>query len=291
METLVELGLEAIESKRSKTVGEKITDFFKRVTNVGGYKQDDQGWLNTIYESGRKKFEGKEGTLNNRILEGVNAGNNWAKAEKIKENRCGLNLNNSSGIEQIQDQDATPVLIGCDVIGLYPNLDPVCIAELCSQAVKKTEVKFKSVNMCFLVIYLCLTLGRSKLEKLGLSQCLPKYKGKDSIKSLTATQNRDTMNWDFSKCEMNEESRRNLIAILLQVMILLLTSTTCYRFGGRIYRQKKGLGIGLRASAAIARLIMCTWDSTWGRIQQQIGLVVLLFARYVDDIRLYLKPI
>ena len=78
---------------------------------------------------------------------------------------------------------------------------------------------------------------------------------------------------------------------MLQVMVLLMTSTTCYRFGGRIFRQTKGLGIGLRASAALARLVMVTWDKTWGYLQLNMGLVVNIFCRYVDDLRLYIRPI
>ena len=78
---------------------------------------------------------------------------------------------------------------------------------------------------------------------------------------------------------------------MVEILLLALISTTCYTFGGRIFRLLKGLGIGLRASAALARLAMCNWDSVWGYMQMQLGLSVQLFCRYVDDIRLFIFPI
>ena len=52
-----------------------------------------------------------------------------------------------------------------------------------------------------------------------------------------------------------------------------------------------GAGIGLRASACLARIIMCTWDSRWAESQGKDGLMALLFVRYVDDLRIYTFPI
>jgi len=74
-------------------------------------------------------------------------------------------------------------------------------------------------------------------------------------------------------------------------MVLLMTSTTCYKFGGKIYRQRKGLGIGLRGSAALARLVMCKWDNTWAVLMKRSCLILLIFYRYVDDLRLCLRPL
>ena len=68
-------------------------------------------------------------------------------------------------------------------------------------------------------------------------------------------------------------------------------STSCYSFGGNIYRQKKGAGIGERCSACVARTIMSIWDKLWANTQKIEGLMVALFIRYIDDIRFFLHPI
>ena len=78
---------------------------------------------------------------------------------------------------------------------------------------------------------------------------------------------------------------------MIQIAVLLMVSTTCYSFAGCLYRQRKGLGIGLRASACLARVCMCKWDQLWSSIHQTLGLKIILFFRYIDDLRLMLFPI
>ena len=78
---------------------------------------------------------------------------------------------------------------------------------------------------------------------------------------------------------------------MIQVASLVLMQTSCYSFGGKIFLQQSGSGIGLRASACIAKVVMAVWDSLWASIQSGCGFKVNLFMRYIDDLRLYLKPI
>ena len=287
VETLTELGLESLESKK-KSIKEKITDFFtQRTGGKDEHHVDDQKWLSLVSGTCKKKFVDGKGTLNDKLSEGIKAGDYWARAQSVKFDR----IKDVQCNQDLQDTGAKPIMVGCDVVGLYPNLDPICVAELTAQAVKKSNVKFSAVNYSFLIIYLTLTLGSDQMQRLGLGRFIPKNKGKENIRSLAASQNRNLENWEFENVKLDDTDRRNLVALMLQVMVLLLTSTTCYRFGGKIYKQTDGLGIGLRASAAIARLVMVTWDHTWGALHRRLGLVVLLFCRYVDDVRVLLKPI
>ena len=225
--------------------------------------------------------------LNNRLKEGVKAGGYWKRHQEA--------INNTSGEGEkklIQDMEGKPIMMGCDVVSLYPNLEPVAVAQLTADAVMNTKVQFKGVNFYFLLIYLVIVLGKNQMIKLGLADYVPIYKEKEGqSQSLAAKNNRNTENWDFSHIMMKEEDKKRLIAYVIQIMILLMTTTTCYTFGGNLYRQQGGLGIGLRGSAALARLIMCAWDKEWGSRQCRLGLIVQLFCRYIDDIRLYLRPI
>ena len=115
------------------------------------------------------------------------------------------------------------------------------------------------------------------MEKAGLGGCIINKKRNDKSRSLASSINRDLDAWDFSKVKLTDENKKTLISCMIQIMVLLMCSTTCYKFGGKLYIQKSGLGIGLRGSAALARVVMCTWDKVWGRIQCKLGLVVQLF--------------
>ena len=191
----------------------------------------------------------------------------------------------------VQDHEQKPILFGCDVVALYPNLDPIAVAQVTRDAVINTNVKFSSVNFYFLIVYLVLSLGENFMKKMGQETCIAKKKKQNSVYSLAATSNRDMSQWDFSHIVLDGNLKRKLIGLTLQLMVLLTTRTTCYKFGGRVYRQKSGQGIGLRGSAALARLVMCTWDRTWGYMQLRFGLIIQIFCRNVDDIRLYLRPL
>ena len=142
------------------------------------------------------------------------------------------------------------------------------------------------------MVYILLIIGPGEMSKVGLAEYIPKKKKKSESTSLASTVNKDINNWDFSHIKPpDEKAKKNMVAIMVQIMVLVLTATTCYKFAGVIYRQKQGLGIGLRGSAALARITMCAWDRTWGKLQLILGLTVQIFCRYVDDLRFYLRPI
>ena len=298
LETLISLGLDRMredENKRQDVGGKakefksRITDFFKTSCGRREETENDNTWLGKVEKSSKEKFNNMKNTLNDRIINGVEAGRHWDKSQKIK-----IQELKGSPPKNFQDMNGRPILFGCDVVGLYPNLDPTSVAVITAKAVRDTrKVKFKSVNYYFLIIYLMLTMGRSNMEKAGLGDCVARKKqnNKNESKSLAALNNRDMDQWDFTGIVLTDEKKRSLVACMVQIMVLLMCSTTCYKFGGRIFIQKSGLGIGLRGSAAIARVVMCTWDRVWGELQLNLGLIVQIFCRYVDDIRLYLRPL
>ena len=90
---------------------------------------------------------------------------------------------------------------------------------------------------------------------------------------------------------LNEKDKRVMVSTAVQIMVLLMTSSTCYKFGGHIYKQKGGLGIGLRGSAALARLAMCRWDVLWAQMTISAGINLKLLFRYVDDLRIGMSPL
>ena len=264
----------------------KITDFFKTTFQHEEEKDNMKKWRSIVSEGLKKDFNSDKGTLNERLVQGVKAGQYWNDS-----NKRDLENTLEHSVTVAQDTQADPILFGCDVVGLYPNLEPISVAHVTAQAVEKTNVKFKGVNFYFMIVYLTLILGQSQMDKMGLGGCVARKKKVDKVHSLSALSNRNMDAWEFSRIKLTDTLKRKLISVTIQLMVLLMTSSTCYKFGGKIYKQKSGLGIGLRGSAALARLLMCTWDSLWGSMQYRMGLIINLFCRYVDDIRLYLRPI
>ena len=254
-------------------------------------------WLQTVADSAPEKYKGSCGTFNQTVLEGVKTGCYWMKAHDQDEINNKVDLEDNILMENprspLQDMEEQGILFGSDVVALYPNLDGVNVAAIAADVVKKTSIRFERINYSLLIVYLTLVLGVSQLARMGLGQCTPvKRDSKNKSNSLLSTQNRDINSWRFDNdSAFTEEEKGLMLGALTQVMVILMTSSTCYRFDGEIYRQRDGLGIGLRASAALARQTMCCWDNLWAKMQYAMDLKVLAFFRYVDDLRFYLRPI
>ena len=110
-------------------------------------------------------------------------------------------------------------------------------------------------------------------------------------KSLAANVNREPSNWIVRTEGLSEGMKKLLVAILVKTLLIVLMDSTCYTFGGELYKQLHGAGIGLRSSACAAKLVMGKLDKKWASMQRLWGLSVQLYIRYIDDLRIYLRPI
>ena len=133
----------------------------------------------------------------------MRAGEYWTKSQDLKLQQV---LHESQTVSQEQQQ--TPIMFGCDVVGLYPNLDPISVAQVTAQAVLNTSVRFKSVNFYFLIVYLVLTLGVIQMQRIGLRDCIARKKTKNNVNSLAATSNRDMNTWDFSHIKLDDKKKK-----------------------------------------------------------------------------------
>ena len=308
IETLVQLATESdvrvqgmADSEFSYKKPGLITDYFGLYKKRGGEDKDhcnmeNEDWNERLENINRREYSGTNRiTLNDRLLKGKRAGDYWAGSSMGITN-VGImptvqQLEEKLNLPPIQDLEEKPVLFGSDVVGLYPNLDNICVSKIAARTVMNTKVEFKGINFNILAVYLVLVLGTYEMGRMGLANCVPKRNNSSKSRSLTCRTNKKMNNWNFETMDFSELNKKRMVSVMVQLMVLLLTSTTCYKFGGRIFKQKNGLGIGLRASAALARLTMCFWDASWGRVQYSWGLTIRLLYRYVDDLRIMLRPI
>ena len=77
----------------------------------------------------------------------------------------------------------------------------------------------------------------------------------------------------------------------MEVAVNLAFATHVYEFCGRYFVQVDGGPIGLRSTASLASLIMKIWDTAWLNLLNREEIRVLLYFRYVDDIRNFLRPL
>ena len=204
------------------------------------------------------------------------------------------NLNEDQGNAiPLQDFTSKPVLIGGDAVALYPSMDIIGTTELVAKAVADSKVEFKNINLKYLTIYLFLVLGGDVMRENGLGEYIPKrIRWKESkAKALSSKINREMENWSVQLDEITWQEERMLVTLLIKVSLLALMDSTCYAFGGKIFKQLWGAGIGLRASACMAKIVMGLVDKMWANTQMTWSLKVYMYFRYIDDLRIFLHPI
>ena len=193
----------------------------------------------------------------------------------------------------IQDFSEKPVLIGGDAIALYPSLDMVGTVEMIAEVIVKSKVVFKNIDLNRLLVYLTLVLGEDTLKDYGLGPLIPKRSKwvESKAKSLSCKINKELNNWIVNTENISWEEERMLVALAMKCAMLALMNSTCYSFGGQIFKQMWGAGIGLRASACMAKLVMGIIDKKWAGIQLSWDVKIYLYFRYIDDLRIYMHPI
>ena len=250
---------------------------------------------NKSKEEALRRQSRTERTLNGSVSKLFEASGYWSLWDsKTVSNQVANSSvpDDGSMAESIQDFDKKPVFFGADVCTLYPSLDILGTADLASRSVLESNVRFEGINVKMLAIYLFLVLGRRTMHKLGLGKIIPqRMNNKSQAVSLNASSNRDSMEWSMCEDSVTEKVLKAMLAALVKVLTIVLMKSTCYTFGGVIFKQLLGAGIGLRASACLAKLIMGQLDKRWAYIQLSWGLLCLIYLRYVDDMRVFMHPI
>ena len=80
-----------------------------------------------------------------------------------------------------------------------------------------------------------------------------------------------------------------LIATAVQIGVIAVMNTHQYSFNGKVFLQRAGGFIGMRATCAIARVVMKTCDTRWLEKQDVNAIEIKTGARYMDDIRFFHK--
>ena len=291
---MVDLG-EDIANSKVRERKEHITDYFKPTTADITVNKNNLNFRHDATVKFHKKEAKRQRVFNKSVRSSFLAGKAWGKLQdeinKVQTmERIDLQEKVANGTMP-DIQNGKHLLIGGDVAALYPSLEQTETAFITGRAVQESSLEFYGIDYEILSAYLALTIGREGMREWGIEHCFPTKLNNLSAESLNSKSNRNQSNWKYHVDNSTTSDRRNMLAAMIQVATLVLMKSSCYTFGGYIYLQQTGSGIGLRASACAAKVVMAVWDICWARIQKACGLKVNIFMRYIDDIRVYLKAI
>ena len=285
----------------------KIDHYFKTSDCKNDFNQDTRWWESMTKECKMKAQRAT--TFTEEIEYETKASDYWSMVHEARLNKIldADTVANRVGPE-LQDTTAPPTMIGGDVIALYPSMESSQTAAIAGEAVLQSSLEFTNINYTYALVLLLLIVGKSWMYKMGLGEFIPtrnteainarKHEGEFNCKnnqgnprSLNASINRKMSMWSFRGGTLTHAQKRRILSKIVQIATLVLMNTHSYSFTGKLYKQRRGAPIGLRASACLAKILMSTWDSKWAKIQNKLCLKIFLFYRYVDDIRVYLQPL
>ena len=159
-------------------------------------------------------------------------------------------------------------------------------ALICFRAVMDTKVNLVNINYVLAVKYIAICMEETEQRHSPLSKILPRRTTKNGVRpGVTSSPTNDT-NWFYPTKDFTMLQKRTIMATIVQIGVLTMMSTHLYEFDGRIYLQQAGGPIGLRATCAVARIVMDCWDAGWMAVMDENNIQRDLEDRYMDDIRI-----
>ena len=187
-------------------------------------------------------------------------------------------------------QDFNIIIIGSMDVNL---LCPSCLlketTEHIRDALNSGHTKFQGLDKRFLLRYLGMTMGKSGTP---IDKYIPEPKGTTTLHSMVQ---RDTSQ-QFHEPEenynvMSEAEENQAVGWVITQALGVTYKHHHYTVNGQVYRQTDGGPQGLNAAVEAAEIYMLKFDGRFLKILGELGIVVLLYQRYVDDISICLPAI
>ena len=199
--------------------------------------------------------------------------------------------------EDLQDFTIPMVLIGGDVVSLYPNMKKNEVSARVKEAILMSSIKWSEVDYLEGVRYIALNLSAEECLTSGLRRVVPyRRKTPGSRPGIRGAGPRgktrgNQEQWVFPEIVLSEEEKREIVAMVVSLATKAMFDLHHYQFGGTTFKQTDGGPIGLRGTCAIARIAMQIFDIKWKKILNRCNLTTWLIKRYMDDLTCLLPPI
>ena len=191
----------------------------------------------------------------------------WKKANNWDGNDLDRKLLSSEVLpEYLQDFEDKMVLIGSDVVSLYPNLEVDRVVQNVKEAILDSNMVWQEVDFLEGVRYLALNWDQKTCNQSKLRRVLPVRRGRrgnrPGLKGAgpRGSARGDQEQWCFPEVKLESWEKKLIIAEVVSLATKAMFSHHFYKFGGDTYHQAQGGPIGLRGTCAIAKLVMQLFD-------------------------------
>ena len=199
--------------------------------------------------------------------------------------------------EDLQDYQTPMVILGFDVVSLYPSMDIARVGDKVREAVLKSSISWEGINYMEAVRYIALNWNEAQCRASKLRRVLPwRRKSQGSRPGIRGAGPKgpdvgDTDQWVFPRVILSDLDKREILGAVLSIATTALFNHHFYSFGGAFFKQLKGGPIGLRGTCAVARLLMQVFDVQWEGVLRTMSIQFWLNTRYMDDGRTAMPPL
>ena len=184
------------------------------------------------------------------------------------------------------------MISGTDVEALFPSLRDVESARIVREAVIKSEADIENFDCNAALKYLYIVGGPAHLKEIGLGKISPRWTGpRPDLLSVGGECGHSDQKWFFPRKNYTNKEEKVIASRVLELAVLVCMGTHAYSFCGHLYLQREGGPIGMRFTASLANLVMKMWDCYFTNLAIESGIKILLYVRYVDDCRVFLRGV
>ena len=188
--------------------------------------------------------------------------------------------------EQLWDWREHYMMLGTDVVSLFPSLSPDNSAECIRKQVVVSNLKWENINIEKLLLYIKLNedMYKNKTILNSIRKYLPrrKFECRRGRKPSIASKKQGSK-WVWPKQTITNGILKRLMGIGLGIAVKCLFENFVYTFGGKYFLQQKGAPIGARVTMCVSRIVMQDWRDDYEQILEVSKLKTLLKGLYVDD--------
>ena len=202
-------------------------------------------------------------------------------------------INSSDSLpEDLQDYTKPMVIIGSDVVSLYPSMVIDKVVVMVQQGILKSGVKWEDVDYLEAVRYLALNMTAKECQESNLRRCLPTRRRRGGTRpgvkgaGPKGRVRGDQEQWEFPNIVLEEWEKKEIMMRVVGLATKTMFEKHYYEFDGRKFHQEEGGPIGLRGTCAVARFMMQLVDKKWEDMLVEMKVAIEEIMRYVDDGRI-----
>ena len=240
-------------------------------------------------------IESPNGQLSNILSDFINA---ITKVEDKLNTECRSSEEMRAGVDEVNSRagEEERIIGSTDFKSYYPSLPIKRTAKIVAGMVVQSELDVKT-NDVEMGLFLASTLSRAEVEAMGLGDVVQERlharsaaPGITSREILERGQNCPSK-WKLPRRRPSEQERRIMLGKMIELSIIFCMENHFYMFGGKVRRQARGAGIGLRCSEALGRAFGLDWDRRLIQKLEDLNWPPLMIKRYVDDLNAILTTL